>query len=66
MYIIRILVAKATIVKIDGLNKWKLGNNIIGSWTGPNPKGCVFIRSGYLDLFTGEYTIARPLTTVFE
>lgn len=66
MHTLRILIGYAKVININGLNKWRLGNTIIGSWYGPSPKGSVNIRSGSLNLFTGEYTIARPLTKIFN
>lgn len=63
---IRVLVSKAQIRDRDGFKYWYLGRQFIGSWHGPNPKGCVNFRAGILDLFTGEYTILRPITNIFQ
>ena len=49
----------------DGSKCWKLGNQNVGSWQGPNPKGGIYFRGGLLDLFTGEYTIYKPNTDIF-
>lgn len=58
----------ATMIKDEetGFYKWKIGNNILGSWKGPPPRGGAYVRSGILDLYTGAYYMFKPLTNMFQ
>lgn len=50
----------------NGVNKWKLGKSVVGSWTGCPPHGSVYVRIGLLNLKTGEYSIYKPDTNIFN
>lgn len=60
-------IIKAHIAPFNGrLVRWALGPYLIGSWSGPPPKGAIRFRCGYLNLFTGEYQMPGPSTNYFK
>lgn len=60
-------IAQAQIAPYNGrLVCWSIGHYLIGTWSGPPPKGAVRFRLGYLNLHTGQYQIPQPTTTMFN